>query len=201
GVLPSRKWKRERFNQPWYPGETVIAGIGQGYWVVTPLQLVHAVATLADKGVPHRLHLLQAMQRGSGRKVSQQHLTPVRANVIGKPADWTAVQQGMVAAVNGEHGTARGIGDGFPYVIAGKTGTAERYSRTGEAWENIMQVAVERHQVLFEAFTPADAARIAVIVVLEAGHTGAHDAAPIVRQILDAWLAGDQSRVAGGAAP
>ncbi len=61
-----------------------------------------------------------------------------------------------------------------------------------------MQVAVERHQVLFEAFAPADDARIAVVVALEAGHSGAHDAAPIARKILDAWLIEDSNRVTGG---
>jgi penicillin-binding protein 2 len=88
-------------------------------------------------------------------------------------------------------GTARGIDAGFPYPIAGKTGTAERYSRTGTEWTSISASPIERHQVLFEAFTPADDPRIAVVVVLEAGRSGAHDAAPIVRRILDAWLPGD----------
>jgi penicillin-binding protein 2 len=99
-------------------------------------------------------------------------------------------------------GTARGIDAGFPYPIAGKTGTAERYSRTGTEWTSISASPIERHQVLFEAFTPADDARIAVIVALEAGRSGAHDAAPIARKILDAWLPGDQQRqaerIAGG---
>src|SRR5690606_36487891 len=109
--------------------------------------------------------------------------------VIGNPDDWLAVQQGMIAVVSS--GTARRIGGDFPYVIAGKTGTAERYSRTDETWTDIATSAHARHQVLFEAFTPADDPRIAVVVVLEAGRSGAHDAAPIVRRILDAWLPGD----------
>jgi penicillin-binding protein 2 len=98
------------------------------------------------------------------------------------------VLQGMIAVVNGPGGTAHGLGEGFPYTIAGKTGTAERFSRTDEEWQNIMSVAVERHEVLFEAFTPAEDPRIAVVVALQAGHTGAHDAAPIARKIFDAWL-------------
>ncbi len=189
GVLPSREWKRSRGTEPWYPGETVIAGIGQGYWVVTPLQLAHAVATLAARGVPHEPHLLRAVQRGfDGRPELLPKAAP-QPNVIKNPADWQAVQQGMVAVLSS--GTARGIDRDFPYVIAGKTGTAERYSRTDETWTSIGTSPIERHQVLFEAFTPADGARIAVIVALEAGRSGAHDAAPIVRKILDAWLPGD----------
>jgi penicillin-binding protein 2 len=194
GVLPSREWKRGRFNQPWYPGETVIAGIGQGYWVVTPLQLANAVSTLAARGVPHAPHLLRAVQRGVDAKIEPLPPPPPRKNVIERPANWAAVQQGMLEVVRS--GTARGIDAGFPYPIAGKTGTAERYSRTGTEWTSISASPIERHQVLFEAFTPADDARVAVIVALEAGRSGAHDAAPIARKILDAWLPGDQQRQA-----
>lgn len=190
GVLPSREWKRGRFNQPWYPGETVIAGIGQGYWVVTPLQLAHAVATLADRGVPHVPHLLTGV--GVKGKIESVPTPAPLPNVITHAANWLPIQQGMMAVVS--EGTARGIDKDFPYVIAGKTGTAERYSRTSEEWTSISTSAIERHQVLFEAFTPADAPRIAVAVALEAGRSGAHDAAPIVRRILDAWLPGDQQR-------
>jgi penicillin-binding protein 2 len=190
GVLPSQEWKRGRFNQPWYPGETVIAGIGQGYWVVTPLQLVQAVSILADEGVPQPLHLLRAVQTGIDSKAQRVEPPPAKASVIKNPADWRAVQKGMIEVVN--TGTAHGLFNAFPYQIAGKTGTAERYSRTTEEWTSISESPIERHQVLFEAFAPADDARIAVIVALEAGRSGAHDAAPIVRKILDAWLPGDQ---------
>ena len=190
GVLPSREWKRGRFNQAFYPGETVIAGIGQGYWVITPLQLAQAASILAARGVRHRPHLLRAIQDGLNATPQLAQNAAAEPSFIHKPANWDAVLQGMVAVVNGG-GTAKGLGDGFPYVIAGKTGTAERYSRTDEAWQNIMTVATERHEVLFEAFAPAEAARIAVIVALEAGRTGAHDAAPIARKLLDAWLKDD----------
>ena len=201
GVLPSREWKRARFNQPWYPGETVIAGIGQGYWVVTPLQLANAVATLAARGVPRTPHLLRAVQSGLDAPLEVLPPEPPRASVIERPADWAAVQQGMLEVVR--NGTARGIDTGFPYPIAGKTGTAERYSRTGTEWTSISASPIERHQVLFEAFTPADAPRIAVIVALEAGRSGAHDAAPIARKMLDAWLPGDRQaeQRSGGGAP
>ncbi len=202
GVLPSREWKRAQLNQPWYPGETVIAGIGQGYWVVTPLQLAHAVATLAAHGVPHVPHLLRATQSGQDARPVPLPPPAPRPGVIRNPDDWLAVKQGMIAVVSS--GTARRIGGDFPYVIAGKTGTAERYSRTDETWTDIATSAIERHQVLFEAFTPADDPRIAVVVVLEAGRSGAHDAAPIVRRILDAWLPGDieaQGRLADAGEP
>jgi len=198
GVVPSKEWKRARFNQPWYPGETVIAGIGQGYWVVTPIQLGNAVATLANRGVPHVPHLLRAAQSGIDGKLELVGKAAPLPSVIKKPDNWLAIEQGMIAVVG--TGTAHGINDNFPYVIAGKTGTAERYSRTDETWTSISASPIERHRVLFECFTPADDARIAIAVALEAGRSGAHDAAPIARKILDAWLPGDreqQGRLSG----
>ena len=197
GVLPSQEWKRGRFNQPFYPGETVIAGIGQGYWVVTPLQLVQAVSIVADQGIPHPLHLLRAVQNAVDAKPELMPPLAPRASVIKNPANWRTVQQGMIAVVTS--GTAHGLNNGFPYVIAGKTGTAERFSRTDETWTSISDSPIERHQVLFEAFTPADDPRIAVIVALEAGRSGAHDAAPIARKIFDAWLPGDEAAQAHAA--
>jgi penicillin-binding protein 2 len=124
-----------------------------------------------------------------------------RGSIIHNPVTWPTVEQGMVGVVNSPGGTARGLGDTFPYVIAGKTGTAERFSRTDETWTSIATSSAERHQVLFECFTPADNPRVAVVVALEAGHSGASDAAPIARKILDGWLKydDDSGRVASGA--
>ena len=200
GVLPSREWKRGRMNQAFYPGETVIAGIGQGYWVITPIQLAQAVSIMAARGVRHRPHLVRAIQDGLNAPAVPVALPPADANIMHNVENWTPVQQGMVAVINGG-GTASGLGKDFPYVIAGKTGTAERFSRTDEEWTNIATAPIERHEVLFEAFTPADDARIAVAVALEAGRSGAHDAAPIARKLLDTWLKDDDVRSAGAAAP
>ena len=191
GVLPSREWKRATFDKPWYLGETVIAGIGQGYWVVTPIQLGSAVATMAAKGTRRTPHLLYATQDGLGAEHMIQPVPPPVGNVIRKPADWDAVAAGLHGALYGEHGTARGLAAGFPYTIAGKTGTVEKYSRTTNEWEAKPSDAelAARHRALFVCFTPAEAPRIAVAVVLESGAWGGTDAAPIARKILDAWLA------------
>ncbi|HNV07029.1 MAG: penicillin-binding protein 2 [Dokdonella sp.] len=191
GVLPSKEWKQGRFGKPWYPGETVISGIGQGFWVVTPVQLASAVATISVGGVAHRPRLLHATQQGIGDAPEPVAESQAQPAIFRDPANWNAIREGMIAVVNGPTGTARTMGIGFPYVIAGKSGTAERYSRTTEAWQHISQVAIERHQVLFEAFTPAEAPRISVIVALEAGRGGGRDAAPVARKMLDAWLIGE----------
>ena len=190
GVLPSREWKRGRFNQAWYPGETVIAGIGQGAWVVTPLQLSQALSVIAAHGVRHPPHLLRAVQDGINTERRAAPTPAAAPNIIHNAANWTAVEEGMIRVVNSPSGTAHGLGETpthFPYTIAGKTGTAEKFSRTDEEWTSIGSSPIQRHQVLFECFAPADDARIAVVVALEAGRSGAHDAAPIARAILDAW--------------
>jgi penicillin-binding protein 2 len=201
GVLPSREWKRSRSKEPWYPGETVVAGIGQGYWVVTPIQLASAVASIAAKGVLLTPHLLRAEQNALNAAAQPVPPPLPRGTTITRPANWRAVADGMIGVVNEPGGTALGLGKDFPYVIAGKTGTAERFSRTDETWTSIATSSADRHQVLFECFTPAEDARVVVIVALEAGHSGASDAAPIARKILDAWLAFDDDtrRIAGTA--
>lgn len=191
GILPSRKWKRAHRSQPWYPGETVIAGIGQGYWQVTPLQLAHAVATLADSGVPHRPHLLRKV----GRSEKSAQVVPARAYagdaVADDPDALATIRKGMLGVVYGGPGsTANGLGDGFPYKIAGKTGTTERYSRTDDSREIVhdTDILAKRHQALFVAYTPVKDPRIAVAVIVEHGAWGGSTAAPIARRVLDAWV-------------
>jgi penicillin-binding protein 2 len=190
GVLPSPEWKRKTFHQPWYPGETVIAGIGQGYWMVTPLQMARALAALADGGAAHTPHLLAATSDGlEAPAVSYPHPAPVQ--ITHNPADLAAVKQGMLGVVYSPQGTAHGLGAGFPYLIAGKTGTAERYSRTTDAYntDKSLKYLAERHRAWFICYTPANDPRIAVAVVLERGAWGGSAAAPIARQILNQWLA------------
>ena len=192
GVLPSPEWKRKTFNKPWYPGETVISGIGQGYWMVTPLQLVHALASMAGGGLSHTPHLLAATSDGL-KSPEVPHPQPQPVQLTHNPADLDAVKQGMLGVVYNPLGTAyaAGIGKGFPYLIAGKTGTAERYSRKTDAYNTNKNLAylAERHRAWFICYTPADHPQIAVAVVLEHGAWGGSAAAPIARKMLDQWLA------------
>lgn len=190
GVLPSPGWKRKTFNQPWYAGETVIAGIGQGYWMVTPLQLAHALATLADGGLARTPHLVAATSDGLNAPVVPTPQPPP-VPIAHDPANLAAVRQGMLGVVYSPAGTARGLGDGFPYQIAGKTGTAEIYSRTGDAYNTNRshEYLATRHRAWFIAYTPAEHPQIAVAVLLEHGAWGGSAAAPIARKMLDQWLA------------
>ncbi|MEO8671733.1 MAG: penicillin-binding protein 2 [Tahibacter sp.] len=189
GVLPSREWKRGMFNKPWFPGETVIAGIGQGFWVVTPLQLANAVSILAAHGQRYPVHLLRATQLGFNAPVEPVTLSPPQLSFIHNDANWEAVRDGMIAVVNGPTGTANKVGAGATYVIAGKTGTAQRFSRTGDEVDTHGLDDAQRHQALFVAFAPAQEPRIAMALVMEFGASGSHDAAPLARKILDHWLA------------
>ncbi len=196
GTLPSRAWKSAHSKLPWYPGETVIAGIGQGYWAVTPLQLAHATATLADHGVPYLPRLVLAT-KGVGEDQRQLLSNPPEPSVIRNPAEWEVINEGMRAVITG--GTGKGLNVGFPYAIAGKSGTAECFSRTTDAYNTNRSTAylAARHRAWFIAYAPADNPQIAVAAVLEQGAWGASAAGPIVRKILDAWLATHDGVIAG----
>jgi len=199
GVLPSREWKAANYRQPWYPGETVIAGIGQGYWAVTPLQLGHAIATFAGHGVPYAPRLVMATQGGVNAAPQPLANPPSGPSVIRKPADWDVVNQGMQQVIYGARGTGRQLGVGFPYLMAGKSGTAERFSRRSEAYDTnrSTEYLATRHRAWFVAYAPADNPQIAVAAILESGAWGASAAGPIVRTILDTWLASHGGEIAG----
>lgn len=188
GILPSPEWKRKRFNEAWYPGDTVNAGIGQGVWNVTPLQLAQATAAIANNGVQRKLHLLKAKRHGFQTPwLAVPLVAPAR--IANDQAHIDAVKSGMWGTVNGPHGTARVIGVGAQYVIAGKTGTAQKVSRKGNISLNPNQLAMnQRHQALFIAYAPADNPQIAIAVMVEHGGFGATTAAPIARKMMDAWL-------------
>lgn len=188
GVLPSPEWKRKRFKQPWYVGETVIAGIGQGYWVVTPLQLVQGAESLANNGVRQPLHLARASRAGFDA-AWQPLRQPPGVTIATNQANLAAVRAGMIEVVNGAHGTARAIGVHVPYLIAGKTGTAETVGRKGNISRDPHALPLNlRHHALFIAYAPANDPQIAVAVLVEHGGFGATAAAPIARAMLDAWL-------------
>lgn len=189
GILPTREWKQRARNQVWYPGETVIAGIGQGFWVVTPLQLVQATATLAGGGRKHRLHLLRATQKGFESPQVSEEIPSQGEQLVSDPANLAAVIDGMVAVMHSPTGSARVAAEGANYLIAGKTGTAQRVSRKSDVQIDINTLSFDqRHRALFIAFAPADAPRIAVMVVVESGASGSKTAAPVARRIFDAWL-------------
>jgi penicillin-binding protein 2 len=189
GILPSRDWKRSARNESWYPGETVISGIGQGFWVVTPIQLAHATATLASRGQSPAPHLLRATQSAFDGEIVQRPPPPPPVHWEMDPRNVEAVVDSMIAVMHSPTGTARAAAVGASYRIAGKTGTAQRVTRVGEASLNVDELPLHlRHRALFVAFAPAEAPEIALMVVVESGGSGSGTAAPVARRILDAWL-------------
>lgn len=189
GLLPSRAWKRAARNEPWYPGETIIAGIGQGFNVVTPLQLANAVATLVNGGSRYAPRLLYATKQ-AGDARAQRVSAPLALQVpVKDPQNWQVVLEGMERVVNGVRGTARSIAVDSRYRIAGKTGTVQVYRQAaGETYEASEVAQQLRDHALFIAFAPVGSPRIAIAVIVEHGGSGSRVAAPIARAVLDAWL-------------
>ena len=203
GILPSPEWKRAERNQPWYPGETVIAGIGQGFWVVTPLQLAQATAVLAAGGVQRTPHLLRATRTEFDGEPVPVPLPMPQPLDLRDPSHLSAVTAGMVAVMHGPTGTARATARDATYRIAGKTGTAQRVGRTGEEAIDVNALPFHlRHSALFVAFAPAEDPEIALALVIEHGGSGSAAAAPVARRILDAWLLRDRpAPLAAGSVP
>ncbi|QDQ74835.1 penicillin-binding protein 2 [Pseudoluteimonas lycopersici] len=191
GILPSPAWKAEHASKQgrWYPGDTVISAIGQGFWKVTPLQLAQGTAALADDGWLHRPHLVTARRHGFGEAWIEEP-QPAPRRISDDQAHLQAVREGMIGTVHGA-GTATNIRPGLEYLIAGKTGTAQVVSRRGSAALDPRKLPMNlRHRGLFIAYAPADAPTIAIAVAIEGGGYGADSAAPIARKVFDAWLLG-----------
>lgn len=189
GLLPSKEWKRSRRNQPWFPGETIITGIGQGFFLVTPIQLAVATAALANGGRMLQPRIVHAEQEAESDELLPHHSQVVETITIGEQQHWDMVINAMTDVVHGARGTARGIGKDSPYMIAGKTGTAQVFGLKQEEKYDAEAIAEKlRDHALFIAFAPIDDPKIAVAVIVENGGGGGSVAAPIARTILDAYL-------------
>jgi penicillin-binding protein 2 len=190
GILPSQKWKMDRYRQKWYAGETISVGIGQGYNSYTPLQLAHAIATLANDGVMYRPHIVNYVEDVVTRNRTVVEPTPERTLEI-KPEHLAVVKNALIG-VNKEGTGARAFARA-PYVSAGKTGTAQVIAiKQGEKY--IESRVAERHRdhALFIAYAPADKPKLAIAVLVENAGFGARAAAPIARQVFDYYLLGKQ---------
>lgn len=192
GLLPSREWKRRTRGQPWYPGETVITGIGQGFMLATPLQLGQATALIAAHGRGGRLTLLKGTEDRITRAYAPAQDRPYPVIDAGREQYWNQIVSAMVDVVNGPHGTARAVGYQTKYTMAGKSGTAQVFSLArGEEYDESQVPEELRDHGLFIAFAPAQDPKLAVAVVVENGGGGSHVAAPVAKQVLDAYLLHD----------
>jgi penicillin-binding protein 2 len=193
GLLPSKAWKKTVSKMPWFPGETVVCGIGQGQVSVTPLQLAVAGATLADGGIRHVPHLLLASQDELGKVITPSQFASVHAqSFIHNPANVQAMRDAMVGVLHGPTGTARAVGAGAPFLMAGKTGTAQQIGASAPRDANGQVDPRFKNQALFVGFAPAQAPKIAVGLIVEQGGSGAHAAAPVGRAIFEAFLLPDK---------
>jgi len=197
GIMPSTEWKKGAFKaremQVWFPGETVIVGIGQGYWTATPLQLAHATAVLATRGPHFKPQLVKALRDPGTRELRARPPQPLPTVQLKDSASWEVIVDAMVAVTTGARGTAVRASRGATYTIAGKTGTAQVYSIGQQEKYDEEQVAERlRDHALFVAFAPAEKPRLVIAVLVENGGHGGSVAAPVARAVFDAYLAEQQ---------
>ncbi len=189
GLLPSREWKRSVRNLPWYPGDSVNIGIGQGDVLVTPLQLATAVAILANRGRMVTPHLLRDAELS------------LRPNVDIPDDAWRVISDAMQDVIHrgrrglGENGTAWAyIGMGIPYRAAGKSGTAQVVGiAQGEEYDDEELDERLRKHAWFVAYAPAEEPQVAVAVLVENGGGGSEVAAPVARKVLDYQMIGNSA--------
>ncbi len=193
GLVPGRDWKRRAFSKPgdrvWFPGETVITGIGQGYVLTTPLQLAHAAATIANRGERFRPTLLRGFSHSANSDVEFKE--PVALDSVGiiNNEKWDRIISSMNAVMQGARGTARAVGKDAPFTMAGKSGTAQVFSvAQDQEYESEEIEERMRDHALFIAFAPLEDPQIAVAVIVENGESGSGTAAPIARTVIDKYL-------------
>ena len=190
GVLPSRAWKRERFKDKWYLGDSISAGIGQGYNAFTPVQQAQAIAIIANDGVALAPHLVKSVENVKDGSVRQIALQPTQALNV-KPEHLAVIKNALVGVPR--EGTSAQAFVGTKYVSAGKTGTAQVYSLKGEKYSKQVDERLRDH-AWYIAYAPADQPRIAIAVLVENGGFGAQAAAPIARAMFDYYLLGQKPR-------
>ena len=189
GVVPNPSWKKNNFkskeNQSWYKGETVIAGIGQGYMLTTPLQLAFATSMIANKGKSYKPHLVKGITDSGLNKT--EYIEPVMVNYLDDIDlnHWEIIHKGMKAVINQKGGTAYGMFDNN-YPLAGKTGSSQIYSIEKTRGPNVPEEFLDHG--LFIGFAPPDNPRIALAILVENGISGRTAAAPVAKKILDVFL-------------
>ena len=193
GLNPSRAWKRAVKHQPWYPGETVITGIGQGFTLATPLQLAHATSTLAMRGLRLSPRVVKEHQRRTALSEQETQTLedglPAARFVAHNDTNWQIVVDSMESVVHGARGTARRIATDATYRMAGKTGTAQVFTLGQDEKYDAKGLAKKlRDHGLFISFAPVKRPRIVVSVLVENGGGGSSAAAPLARLVMDYFM-------------
>ena len=194
GIMPSREWKQNNRRSDWYPGETVLTGIGQGYWNATPLQLANAVAPIATGGVRHKLRLVIAENDHQQWQTKPPELADRQVD-FGDGSSLGIVKRAMEQVNKEPFGTARKAFNDAWYSSAGKTGTVQLKTQTLDDDGKKVQPTRKKFNdnAVYVAYAPADNPEIAIAVVTEnAGH-GGEAAAPVARQVMDAYFKRDSN--------
>ncbi|WP_343822406.1 penicillin-binding protein 2 [Psychrosphaera haliotis] len=186
-TMPSREWKKEKKRQPWYQGDTISIGIGQGYWTATPMQLAMATSVLVNKGDVIEPKVVSATS--VDESIS---LTPIKKRnpvVVNNPKHWDTILDSMYQTVNAIDGTARAAFVDAVYTAAGKTGTAQLFS-LGEDEEYDASKINERRRdnAMFVGYAPYDNPSIVIVVAVENAGGGSANAAPVAREMMDLYF-------------
>ena len=185
GLLPSREWKQKVHKKTWYQGDTISVGIGQGYWIATPIQMVKALVTLLNNGRVIKPHLFYKAQRG---KWSEEYRPTLPQAQVGdaKSPYWTLVRRAMFGMANAPNGTGYKYFHTAPYGIAAKSGTSQVFSLKQNQTYNAKMIPVRlRDHIFYTAFAPFNNPKVAVALILENGGNEGVTAAPLMRNILD----------------
>jgi len=186
-IMPSRQWKRDRYNASWYDGDTISIGIGQGYWTVTPIQLTQATAILARKGEVIAPHILHSIISQGGVFIPPKTVSdPI---TLSNDHYWEVALKAMYGVTSKRTGTAHRAFANTSYTVAGKSGTAQVIS-IKEDEEYDAETIAERHRdnAMFVAFAPYESPELVATVILENAGGGSSNAAPIIRQLFDEYF-------------
>ena len=189
GLSPSSKWKKETRNQVWYPGETLISGIGQGFNQTTPIQLAYATTVLARKGETVLPQLARASRQDEQDELSLMPVKMAESLPVMASSHWDEIIDSMIEVTEGARGTARAVSEQLPFQVAGKTGTAQVFSvKQDEKYDaETLEKRLHDH-ALFVAFAPVDDPEFVVAVVVENGGSGSKTAAPMARKMIDQYF-------------
>jgi penicillin-binding protein 2 len=185
--MPTRGWKRARFNEPWYIGDTISVGIGQSYWNATPLQLAQSLNFLVNRGQRHVPRLIKGyMQEGMVDAFPVQMKTPIP---VVDEANWNLVLDSLYGTVNRNHGTAHTAYRGAEYISAGKTGTAQLFSVAQDEEYDEENVADHlKDNAMYIGYAPYENPELSIAVTVENAGGGGSNAAPVARQVMDYYF-------------
>ncbi len=184
GLVPSPHWKRQTKNLPWYPGDTLITSIGQGFMLASPLQLANAVASMSQHGQRFRPHLLNKSIDDHGKTHTLRPVEeyPIR---LKNTENWNSVTEAMHEVITSNEGTGYRFGRNAPYSVAAKTGTAQVFSMSQDEkkqYKNLPEGL--RDHSLFIAFAPFEKPEVAIAVLVENDTIASF----VARKVMDAWF-------------